>query len=140
MNSSSPLVSTTSQIVSMSSRLTKKSLVSWPTRLVNTPFRLPPWLAPRTRSAPTSTVISGADRPSSDARSISSSSVFTRRSEEHTSELQSLMRISYAAFCLKQKNTTTTTDYDSFMKYAVCRCFLHYNTRQNTENVEIHVL
>src|SRR3546814_6604985 len=27
------------------------------------------------------------------------------RSEEHTSELQSLMRISYAAFCLKQKNT-----------------------------------
>src|SRR3546814_9217875 len=26
------------------------------------------------------------------------------RSEEHTSELQSLMRISYAAFCLKQKN------------------------------------
>src|SRR3546814_6114806 len=27
-----------------------------------------------------------------------------RRSEEHTSELQSLMRISYAVFCLKQKN------------------------------------
>src|SRR3546814_4539097 len=30
------------------------------------------------------------------------------RSEEHTSELQSLMRISYAVFCLKQKNTTQT--------------------------------
>src|SRR3546814_4883265 len=28
-----------------------------------------------------------------------------RRSEEHTSELQSLMRISYAVFCLKNKNT-----------------------------------
>src|SRR3546814_858742 len=28
------------------------------------------------------------------------------RSEEHTSELQSLMRISYAVFCLKKKNTT----------------------------------
>src|SRR3546814_5776294 len=28
-----------------------------------------------------------------------------RRSEEHTSELQSLMRISYAVFCLKQKKT-----------------------------------
>src|SRR3546814_4624462 len=27
-----------------------------------------------------------------------------RRSEEHTSELQSLMRISYAVFCLKKKN------------------------------------
>src|SRR3546814_7896384 len=29
-----------------------------------------------------------------------------RRSEEHTSELQSLMRISYAVFCLKKKNNT----------------------------------
>src|SRR3546814_2532404 len=28
------------------------------------------------------------------------------RSEEHTSELQSLMRISYAVFCLKHKNNT----------------------------------
>src|SRR3546814_5786314 len=31
------------------------------------------------------------------------------RSEEHTSELQSLMRISYAVFCLKKKNTTPQT-------------------------------
>src|SRR3546814_16213851 len=31
------------------------------------------------------------------------------RSEEHTSELQSLMRISYAGFCLKQKNTHENT-------------------------------
>src|SRR3546814_8827510 len=31
----------------------------------------------------------------------------TLRSEEHTSELQSLMRISYAVFCLKKKHTTT---------------------------------
>src|SRR3546814_10576285 len=31
-----------------------------------------------------------------------------RRSEEHTSELQSLMRISYAVFCLKKKITKTT--------------------------------
>src|SRR3546814_9366961 len=30
------------------------------------------------------------------------------RSEEHTSELQSLMRISYAVFCLKKKNKTKT--------------------------------
>src|SRR3546814_3893461 len=37
------------------------------------------------------------------------------RSEEHTSELQSLMRISYAVFCLKKNNTThedLTTDLD----------------------------
>src|SRR3546814_9301006 len=35
------------------------------------------------------------------------------RSEEHTSELQSLMRISYAVFCLKKKQnkTTKTTKY-----------------------------
>src|SRR3546814_9743077 len=32
-----------------------------------------------------------------------------KRSEEHTSELQSLMRISYAVFCLKKKNQTKTT-------------------------------
>src|SRR3546814_5994119 len=31
-----------------------------------------------------------------------------RRSEEHTSELQSLMRISYAVFCLTKKNKTKT--------------------------------
>src|SRR3546814_4155863 len=30
--------------------------------------------------------------------------LFAARSEEHTSELQSLMRISYAVFCLKKKN------------------------------------
>src|SRR3546814_2342298 len=43
--------------------------------------------------------------------SIASVSRFTMssrrdRSEEHTSELQSLMRISYAVFCLKKKKTT----------------------------------
>src|SRR3546814_5506063 len=32
----------------------------------------------------------------------------TGRSEEHTSELQSLMRISYAVFCLKQKNNNNS--------------------------------
>src|SRR3546814_4510055 len=34
----------------------------------------------------------------------------TRRSEEHTSELQSLMRISYAVFCLKKKKVNTHGD------------------------------
>src|SRR3546814_10048703 len=37
-----------------------------------------------------------------------------QRSEEHTSELQSLMRISYAVFCLQKKNKEQTTD-----KYSV---------------------
>src|SRR3546814_9128471 len=39
-----------------------------------------------------------------------------RRSEEHTSELQSLMRISYAVFCLKNKKNNTTK-YTTFGKY-----------------------
>src|SRR3546814_8453457 len=35
------------------------------------------------------------------------------RSEEHTSELQSLMRISYAGFCLKKKNIKITKSNDT---------------------------
>src|SRR3546814_8983463 len=35
------------------------------------------------------------------------------RSEEHTSELQSLMRTSYAVFCLKKKKTTTLQTHPS---------------------------
>src|SRR3546814_6800407 len=38
---------------------------------------------------------------------LSSFEVVFTRSEEHTSELQSLMRISYAVFCLKKKNKNT---------------------------------
>src|SRR3546814_2406354 len=39
---------------------------------------------------------------------IPSTSALETRSEEHTSELQSLMRTSYAVFCLKKKNSITT--------------------------------
>src|SRR3546814_4773918 len=42
------------------------------------------------------------------------------RSEEHTSELQSLMRISYAVFCLKKKkkqNTKTNTKYNTYQTH-----------------------
>src|SRR3546814_5678431 len=42
--------------------------------------------------------------------------IYTKRSEEHTSELQSLMRISYAVFCLKKNknnnNTITHLNYN----------------------------
>src|SRR3546814_9263826 len=44
-----------------------------------------------------------------DAVNNALSHIAANRSEEHTSELQSLMRISYAVFCLKKKNTNTTT-------------------------------
>src|SRR3546814_8658475 len=38
------------------------------------------------------------------------------RSEEHTSELQSLMRISYAVFCLKKKNKKIRTDIAKYQR------------------------
>src|SRR3546814_1710988 len=40
---------------------------------------------------------------------IDRAAMIRRRSEEHTSELQSLMRTSYAVFCLKKKNINETT-------------------------------
>src|SRR3546814_8497282 len=48
------------------------------------------------------------------------------RSEEHTSELQSLMRISYAVFCLKKKKTIKTKQKKTFI--------LHTNTQLYTNN------
>src|SRR3546814_10742941 len=47
------------------------------------------------------------------------------RSEEHTSELQSLMRISYAVFCLKKKNKTIRRDANK-----------HRPSHQNQENTQ----
>src|SRR3546814_8742803 len=44
-----------------------------------------------------------AESISAARRNVSGGMTATSRSEEHTSELQSLMRISYAVFCLKQK-------------------------------------
>src|SRR3546814_2987888 len=42
------------------------------------------------------------------------------RSEEHTSELQSLMRISYAVFCLKKKKITQNSEhFNSWMYYSI---------------------
>src|SRR3546814_5294348 len=45
------------------------------------------------------------------ARTAVNDNVSADRSEEHTSELQSLMRISYAVFCLKKKKKTKYTTY-----------------------------
>src|SRR3546814_6009907 len=41
-------------------------------------------------------------------------SVAVSRSEEHTSELQSLMRISYAVFCLQKKTQNTCTKHKDY--------------------------
>src|SRR3546814_10298340 len=85
------------------------------------PWKPCPWRCPR-RGAPRSGrgLSGGTQRrdplaarytgacPSPDARR---GTARQRRSEEHTSALQSLMRISYAVFCLKKKTEITTTMY-----------------------------
>src|SRR3546814_6074864 len=63
------------------------------------------FLSPGVASAPT------AWRPATMFRGswvLRGQSCTVRRSEEHTSELQSLMRISYAVFCLKKKKQNHT--------------------------------
>src|SRR3546814_2173195 len=62
-------------------------------------------------------------------RSAPERRVIPSRSEEHTSELQSLMRISYAVFCLKKKTHTLTT-YNQLKKLSN----KHTNTHQHTTN------
>src|SRR3546814_9303867 len=63
-----------------------------------------PW--PLQARLSTSAIGVGADSPLCANRYVSRLPV-NSRSEEHTSELQSLMRISYAVFFLKQKRTRT---------------------------------
>src|SRR3546814_9569534 len=76
------------------------------------PRRIPPgrgWAAPGRRAGPT--FILARRRPHIAARGEhhgAADAPAAARSEEHTSELQSLMRISYAVFCLKKKNIPDT--------------------------------
>src|SRR3546814_9142143 len=62
------------------------------------------------------------------------------RSEEHTSELQSLMRISYAVFCLKKKinhiiqNNHSEINYNNAMQTA--QPSLHYDCTKNTRHTK----
>src|SRR3546814_8600575 len=57
------------------------------------------------------------------------------RSEEHTSELQSLMRISYAVFCLKKKKKHKTQNHKSQMHTTIHttlenHCLITYNKQR----------
>src|SRR3546814_9973333 len=53
-----------------------------------------------------------------------------RRSEEHTSELQSLMRISYAVFCLKKKkNQKKETQNANYRRRQNCSKYLIHNAK-----------
>src|SRR3546814_8329736 len=80
-----------------------------------------------------------ASRPACLAKSIANRRMMRRekwiaqiRSEEHTSELQSLMRISYAVFCLKKKKIKLQTNEKYKNKYN--------NKKQTTEprNIALH--
>src|SRR3546814_10578097 len=54
------------------------------------------------------------------------------RSEEHTSELQSLMRISYAVFCLKKKKNERSIKNTTLTQYRRAHAHTEYNSlRQN---------
>src|SRR3546814_10481898 len=59
-----------------------------------------------------SSVVSGGITPYASCSGYRSKRIMRdeKRSEEHTSELQSLMRISYAVFCLKKKKNTHNQD------------------------------
>src|SRR3546814_9638530 len=68
-------------------------------------------------AAPVKQEVAAAPTPQSAADALAAAAVAMqaaasamKRSEEHTSELQSLMRISYAVFCLKKKNRKNTTN------------------------------
>src|SRR3546814_6496497 len=63
----------------------------------------------RIRPRPRGRVRRKSRKPATDERHLRRAPIWGRgssRSEEHTSELQSLMRISYAVFCLKKKKQT----------------------------------
>src|SRR3546814_5419644 len=51
------------------------------------------------------------------------------RSEEHTSELQSLMRISYAVFCLKKKKQYTSQHTVIIHQYSMQTKYIIYNSK-----------
>src|SRR3546814_1233714 len=63
------------------------------------------------------------------------------RSEEHTSELQSLMRISYAVFCLKKKKTKTQRKHTNVKKLEEKKesiTKLEVTTKNQSEDIEIN--
>src|SRR3546814_9738995 len=60
------------------------------------------------------------------ARDLARGLIGGARSEEHTSELQSLMRISYAVFCLKKKKIRHSTKY--IKRDQICAKIIQYTT------------
>src|SRR3546814_5288409 len=72
-----------------------------------------------------------AQRPASSYNRSPASTTPPNRSEEHTSELQSLMRISYAVFCLKKKKTKK-------QRLKIINNTIQHNTRIYSANTSIY--
>src|SRR3546814_6670784 len=93
------------------------SACAWPDRLERSRARLV-WSPPARKRCAESSAIKGA------ATSVLPSAM---RSEEHTSELQSLMRISYAVFCLKKKKQKQHKEQNNHK---------HIHTTQDTNHAQ----
>src|SRR3546814_1339170 len=110
-----PMIRSDSPIAYASALSKKFTPASWAASMQSRALPTSSWLPKLTQEPNDSTLTWRPDLPNRrcsmgpvyrgvpDIRSGSDS-----RSEEHTSELQSLMRISYAVFCLKKKNTHKT--------------------------------
>src|SRR3546814_1668058 len=62
------------------------------------------------------------------------------RSEEHTSELQSLMRISYAVFCLKKKKHNNHTNTHTYQLHLYSISTLYTITHKHTQSTRLLTL
>src|SRR3546814_9402433 len=76
------------------------------------------------------------DRPIRGVRQESCRGQCARRSEEHTSELQSLMRISYAVFCLKKKKKKNSRKQNTTKQANTANKTTKRNDKKNNRNLK----
>src|SRR3546814_7231224 len=90
----------------------------------------------RRRSAEFPLSVSAGSRACSPLPNMRRSAPRVARSEEHTSELQSLMRISYAVFCLKKNKSITCKIRQSShpQNHNICIGTNHFNKNSEQEN------
>src|SRR3546814_7584794 len=84
---------------------------SWDSRVARTRTRLSGCISSRSTERISSVRLSRAPVAAGFMAAADQGAAGELRSEEHTSELQSLMRISYAVFCLKKKKYKTIAPY-----------------------------
>src|SRR3546814_3902152 len=106
--------------IRMAFPLMRKSKASSPRCSTSQRATIAPWKPISTRS-----VVSNGPGRINQAFSV-------RRSEEHTSVLQSLMRISYAVFCLKKKN-----DKDCYFTLSVP--YIHHHAQHTSQEHLCHI-